>query len=393
MNEAQPVAARLEPQSAPADRPAERKPAGYWYGQSLATAAIMVPITLGLFPVRLALHDLLGHELATWLAISWQLANTVIWGVLAIGFLGLVRARIDANTAAGRQVLVWSRDWRALAPAFLAAVLIHAVGIATASTVLVLGRDRPAFLPLCLDILLIYAPMSVMTGVGLIAAAMLSAEHRGRMTEAAARRDLTRQLDDARVRALRAQLEPHFLFNALGAAATLARRNDGAAAAHVLVRLSEILRAVLAASSATTTSVAEEVAFAVKYLEIEQVRFGDRLDVRVATDPATAAIRVPTLILQPLVDNAVKHGIACREREGGYIAIRTWRDKDTLVLEVEDNGPGPATPALRHETGLGLEATRQRLGSVSAAATLDLARTPDGATVSRIRIPVADAHS
>jgi LytS/YehU family sensor histidine kinase len=152
------------------------------------------------------------------------------------------------------------------------------------------------------------------------------------------------------------QLDPHFLFNTLNGIMALIQENPQAAQ-RTVARLSEFLRLTLENSGVQEVPMQKELEFLDRYLQIEQLRFGDRLTVQQDVDPATLGGLVPSLILQPLVENAIKHGVA--ERRGpATILIQAARDDGRLVIHVRDNGGGiPSTP----QEGIGLTNTRQRL--------------------------------
>ncbi len=197
--------------------------------------------------------------------------------------------------------------------------------------------------------------------------------------------DLERRLTTARLHALQMQLNPHFLFNTLNSISTLMHR-DVAAADRMLVRLCELLRQALDCSETQEVSLQQEVDFLSRYLEIEQTRFGPRLSVKYEIDPATLESRVPNLILQPLVENAVKHGIEPRARPG-TILLKTGRDGGWLDLEVRDNGVGLPTDGVV-ESGIGLSNTRSRLEQLYGTNHRFLFTNADGGGCSvRIRIP------
>ena len=160
----------------------------------------------------------------------------------------------------------------------------------------------------------------------------------------------------ARLEALRYQLNPHFLFNALNAISTLVVDGRQAEASRMLARLGDLLRTTLARDGPGDVPLAEELDLVQRYLDIEQVRLGDRLRLRVDVDPDAWHARIPSLLLQPLVENAVRHAIAPRER-GGEIVISARRDNGHLCVAVEDDGPG-TTGETR---GIGLANTRERL--------------------------------
>ena len=169
---------------------------------------------------------------------------------------------------------------------------------------------------------------------------------------------LEARLAQAQLQALKMQLQPHFLFNTLHAISTLVHR-DPNGADRMISRLSDFLRLTLENSGIQEVPLRVELEFLDKYLEIEQVRFGSRLTVRHDVDPAALDLLVPNLILQPLVENAVRHGIAPRAA-GGRVDIRARKVKERLEIEIGDDGPGLAAGALLTE-GVGLRNTRERL--------------------------------
>ena len=167
---------------------------------------------------------------------------------------------------------------------------------------------------------------------------------------------LAEQLSQARLALLKQQLHPHFLFNALQAISTLLHR-DPAAADEALLNLSALLRRMLDDSGLQVTTLATELDLACRYLEIEQVRFQDRLQVAVAAPAETLEVAVPSLVLMPLVENAIRHGLS-RKSAPGRISVDARLDGEHLRLTVEDDGPGASWPIQEH---VGLASTRQRL--------------------------------
>lgn len=171
---------------------------------------------------------------------------------------------------------------------------------------------------------------------------------------------LREQLAQARLQALKMQLHPHFLFNALHAASSL-MDEDVKAARRMLARLSELLRATIDADAeAEEIPLAQELEFLEGYLEIEKVRFRERLRVDFDVDEAALGVRVPPFLLQPLVENAIRHGVAPRA-DGGRVTIRATRTDGAVRLVVEDDGPGLGPAAVEGAGGIGLRNTRQRL--------------------------------
>src|SRR5215813_10477328 len=171
--------------------------------------------------------------------------------------------------------------------------------------------------------------------------------------------NLETRLVEAQLDALRMQLHPHFLFNTLNSVSVLMRR-DIDAADRMLLQLSNLLRVTLAGNAAHEIKLGQELEILERYLEIEQIRFQDRLTVRMQVDPETLDALVPQLFFQPLVENAVRHGIADRET-GGEIDIRAERQNGMVYLQVSDNGPGLTIPHGNFIEGVGLSNARSRI--------------------------------
>jgi hypothetical protein len=169
---------------------------------------------------------------------------------------------------------------------------------------------------------------------------------------------------EARLAALRLQLQPHFLFNALNAVSTLVADGRPAEANRMLARLADFLRTTLDRRDAIEVPLSDEIAFTRRYLEIEEVRFGNRLRVDIEVDPTAAGALVPPMILQPLVENAVRHAVVPRTA-GGAIGIVATRENGFLRLGVDDDGPGAAgAVSAGARPGVGLANTRERLAEL-----------------------------
>jgi signal transduction histidine kinase len=176
---------------------------------------------------------------------------------------------------------------------------------------------------------------------------------------------LESQLAQAQLLALRTQLNPHFLFNTLHSISALMHR-DVRAANRMISQLSDLLRLSLEIGGAQEVPLKTEMEFVERYLEIQRTRFPDRMTLDLHVQPEALDALVPNFVLQPLVENAVRHGIATRS-VGGYITIRARRDGCNVLLEVRDNGPGfPAGFSLNRHAGLGLANTRERLKQLYA---------------------------
>jgi len=171
------------------------------------------------------------------------------------------------------------------------------------------------------------------------------------------------ELNNAQFRALKMQLQPHFLFNTLNTVSALISSN-AKDAQRVLARLGSLLRTMLDQNQKNYLQLGDEIAYTKDYLDIEQTRFMDRLTVNYDIDPAALKAVVPNLILQPLVENAIKHGFSNRS-EGGIINLTAKIDNNLLVLEVEDDGVGcDNCEDLTTSSGIGLTNTRDRLMNI-----------------------------
>ena len=199
---------------------------------------------------------------------------------------------------------------------------------------------------------------------------------------------LSEQLSQAQLDALRNQIEPHFLFNALNAVAGLARAGRVDDAVRTIAELSDFLRRTLDDVARDHVTLSDEIAFARSYLNIQRVRFADRLEVRFDVPEDLERAHVPSLILQPLVENAVKHGIA-RSIRGGTIAIAVSDSADTLTVRISNDGP-PLRAAWREDAGgIGLANVRARLETLYGDAfSLDLRDRAAGGVEAMLSLPL-----
>jgi hypothetical protein len=197
---------------------------------------------------------------------------------------------------------------------------------------------------------------------------------------------LQRELAESRLAALRMELNPHFLFNTLHAVSSLIHTNPPAAD-KVVARLSDLLRLTLDQSKPQEVPLHEEMDFLDKYLGIEQIRFEDRLVVTREISPEAALARVPYLILHPLVENAIGHGIEPLEK-AGHLGIQGFVSGGLLHLVVKDNGEGLKEPRADGHPGIGLSNVRSRLRHLYGdAARLELVSAPEGGVEARIILP------
>jgi signal transduction histidine kinase len=291
-------------------------------------------------------------------------------------------------------------DWRLRPPALLLGALIALFLAPMISLVL---RVALSWLNLCIGdcepaVALFSAEWIRQTvraaGVNLpVYAGFVLAWHAGTFYREARDREMTAVeleslLHQAQLEALRSQLNPHFLFNALHSIAELVH-TDPKLAEQLILRLGELLRQILQSSTCQEVTLAEELEFIRGYVEIEQMRLGERLRVSWDIDAGALEARVPSLILQPLVENAVQHGIAAAAGPG-MLVIAARRDAQFLQLEIRDNGPGLAQTSIDRRQGIGLANTRARLQRLYGDRHGFELQAADGLTV-RVRIPVPEA--
>ena len=230
------------------------------------------------------------------------------------------------------------------------------------------------------------SPFAVLT-YGATVGAGYAAEYTRRSRELA---QLQTELTQAQLSALRMQLNPHFLFNTLHTIAAFVREHDERQAVELIERLGDVLRHVLRSSNELEAPLAGEIEFLKKYLEIEQARFGDRLEVSFAIAADVTTALVPQLIVQPLVENALRHGLAPRA-EPGKLAVTAHRDDGSLCVRVSDDGLG-LREGWDAEDGLGLRNVRARLSRMyGAAGRLLLSSPAGGGVVATVTLPFHEA--
>ena len=199
---------------------------------------------------------------------------------------------------------------------------------------------------------------------------------------------LESELAKAQMNALRAQIQPHFLFNTLNSILVLIQRNRLPEAQATINRLSDLIRYILNRGSELVT-VGEEMEIVRGFVEIEQMRLGDRLKISESVDPATNAYRIPALVVQPLVENAIRHGLAPKS-DGGSVAIEIAMENGFLKMSVKDDGIGigiSSDKAAAESVGIGN--TRARLAHLYGdRSSLHVTSVPSGGTLAEIRIPI-----
>lgn len=323
-----------------------------------------------------------GHPIALWRAFIGEAPQWLGWALLTPGILAL----------AERFPLRW--------PPRPSPVVVHAAASAIAGLLLALADAlvnawvRPSaggLLATTREWFLGSLPATTLVYFAIVIAGYAwrsSARLREREREAAA---LEAELRRAQLGALRMQLQPHFLFNSLNAVMALVRDHDTERAVAALALLGDVLRATVNAGDANEATLASELDFVRQYLRIEQMRFGDRLAVSFETDDAPADALVPVFILQPFVENALKHGVL-HGRERNAIVVGAGVEGGSLVLSVRDDGRG--LPPLGNGGGVGIANARRRLEHLYGdRAKLGVSPGAAGRGVDvTIAIPLARAH-
>ncbi len=290
-----------------------------------------------------------------WATACWYaLPDAILWAALTP--LIVLATRRFAGTGKSYLETLPVHIVAAVATALFHAGADSAVSVARGLA----GGSTPAFWPLFVKLLIHAVHVNVLVYF-LISGFAYYLHSSGRLARRQRRTaELRAQLTEAQLTSLQMQLRPHFLFNALHTVSGLIV-TDPRRAQRVIRQLGELLRMSLKSGDRQTIPLAEEIAFVEAYLGVERARFGERLGVDFQIDEQLRDVPVPALILQPLVENAVRHGVS-RNPEGGRVRIEAAAHNDRLRLRVCDDGPGMAQPIAEDGTaGVGLRNTRARL--------------------------------
>jgi len=338
--------------------------------QAAAILACWIFIGLLFTPQTYLLNLRAPTPLTIWQAISANAVIFLVWAVLTPFALRLGRRFPLERERLGRHLLIH------LAAAFaFAAVHLFAVGQLNR---LVQPRAYSAPLPI-FGLLVGLGATDVMIYTGLVGVSQATTYFRRY-------REREVHLVQAQLLLLKTQLHPHLLFNTLNAIAELIHQ-DAARAERTLTQLSDLLRLALNGTGRQRVTLNEELAFLRQYVEIQRTLLQERLDVIWAVDDATLDARVPELLLQPLVENAIQHGIAPRA-SGGIVTIGADLHDEALVLSVIDNGVGLRTPSRPAEGGIGISNTRARLRHLYGGRhRFEIVERPSGGVAVTLSIP------
>ncbi len=322
-----------------------------------------------------------GFPIDWWRAFAAHSVPWYSWALFLPAIIALARRFPFASGSLEKTIPPNAAGALVLVPAHVALTLF--IWQQTGLTRYVFGTEPP---PADLGALLAGRLASeLLTYTTLICLVQLALDRREVRERAMASSRLATRVAQAELESLRAQLCPHFLFNALNATSALVT-SDPEGAERMLARLSGLLRTALGSEGINEVPLESELVFARRYLDVEQIRFGERLAVQYAVETETLAAVVPNFLLQPIVENAIHHGFA--ERPGPLsITIKAERVGERLRLRVEDDGPGLAPDAPRRK-GIGLRNTRARLEHLYGEQfALELRNRPGGGAVAEVEVP------
>lgn len=353
-----------------------------------------------------ALPSLLKYQM-TWQLLGWW---TVAYG-LSSWIIEYLASKLDRNSnvsflfASNRVVyaVVWSgaiivailaTEWLPVTSARQVGRIIFHAGVCVAVTLLwgiiayyLCVLVVPGWLPLGVARMLASTAKNVLFGYGLVVVVvhitLRVQAHRAHEVALLRQAHLAAQ---AQLQVLKLEMQPHFLFNALHSISALID-SDPAAANDTLVLVSDMLRHAVETSRVQEVSLREEIRTVRLYTQIQQVRFGERLVLSWLIDDDTLDAAVPHMLLQPLIENAIKHGVEAHST-AGRIAVRATRDSDFILITIRDDGPGCSVPSPRRGPGKGIANVRSRLSQLYPERHLfELADAPGGGAQVTIRIP------
>jgi two-component system, LytTR family, sensor kinase len=352
----------------------------------LAGIAVWALVVVGVGSQTYATYAVKGEDLPFGQALLWAFSDWLGWLILAPVVFYLARRYPVERPNVARHLLLH------LSFAFVAAVL-HGLSYYVMEEVT--GQLWDATLP-PVTMALLYATKNLVIGV-LVYGGLVSLSHGFEYYRRYKERELratqlTAQLSKAELEVLKMQLQPHFLFNTLHAISALIR-SDPDGADRIITRLGDLLRMSLQSNGMQEVPLRTELEFVEKYADIQRTRFRDRLSIRVEAAPSALDAMVPSLILQPLVENSIRHGVEARE-QAAVITVKAEHLGERLLLTVTDNGPGFPEYVLTPVPGrgLGLANSRARLAALYGEdGRLIVATAPGGGAVVILELPFRTA--
>jgi signal transduction histidine kinase len=355
-----------------------------WYAERGASRTLLATILFGSAIIGLpVVYDALivsGQPITSFVAVIWQILTLIGWIVLTPVVVAHREGKAEALSA---------DSVATTAAQVIGLSMVHSIALVLVTRILLIPSGGQEAVTRIMHVFAAYAPLDMLTFVLLWTLAYVSNADRHlreAARESAARAaSLSAELNAGKLSALRAQLRPHFLFNAINTAVVLSSRGDSAAASSVLRSLADLLRYVLD-DAAQSVNLDDELGFIKEYLNVEQARFPDRLTFSIDADSVARSAQIPHLLLQPLVENAVRHGIAGKI-SAGKVHISARVDGDTLRMIVEDDGVGIGAKT-DTDSGLGIANTRSRLALMYGRnGRLEILERAGGGTVCRLVVP------
>jgi two-component system LytT family sensor kinase len=358
-----------------------------WYAERGASRGLLAAILCGSAVIGLPVvyQALLaaGQPITWWVAIIWQIVTLAGWIVLTPVVIAHREGKAEALTAESIATTLAQ---------IVGLAMVHAIVLVVLTRILLIPPgDKEMFVRIG-HAFAAYIPLDIVTFVLLWTLAYVSNADRhlreAARLSAAKAASLSAELNAGKLSALRAQLQPHFLFNAINTAVVLSSKGDAARAGSVLTSLADLLRYVLS-DKAEVVKLADELGFVEQYLVVERARFPDRLSFEIDADAAARDSLVPHLLLQPLVENAVRHGIA-EKIAPGKVVITSRIEGEKLVIAIEDDGIGiDRSVVVDNGGGVGIANTRSRLAIMYGSdATFDVTTRPGGGTICRLVVPI-----
>lgn len=330
-----------------------------------------------------AMYAVKGEPIAFVKTLYWGLAEWWLWALLAPGIFWLDRAAPLGKST-------WRRSLPIHLLGYLVALLLHETGYvllerASGWTMV----PTPPFARHLLVFVSKRAPFDFLVYCVLVGSSCMANIYRRYQERELRASQLEAQLTKAQLEVLRSQLQPHFLFNTLNTISSLVN-SDTVAAERVVSRLGDLLRLSMKHTGQNELPLREELEFLGHYVDIQRSRFRERLNVELSVPNEVLEGMVPTFVLQPLVENAVRHGIEPRTTQG-RVLVKACREGNRLILEVADNGPGlvgPVKESNGNGRGIGLANTRARLEQLYGMnQSISISNRPEGGVVVRLEVP------
>ncbi|XXX71737.1 histidine kinase [Sorangium sp. So ce134] len=358
-----------------------------WAAIWLVAGLWMIPVLVSSAQTYLFVQQRQEARLPLVAAFLWQGLPWLFWALMTPAIVWLGRRFPMERKRLLRNVAVHLFANLAMAPGHVAISALMGRLIGNEHYV------KTPFHDVFIKLMSIYLDIELLIYWGILAMVHAADYHRKYRERAVAAAQLETKLVQAELQALKMQLHPHFLFNTLHAIAVLVRKQETQASVRMITGLSELLRMALESAGKPIVPLKQELDFLDRYLDIEKTRFQDRLTVRKEVAAEALDAEIPNLILQPIVENAIRHGIAPRASSGS-VTIAARREDRRLVVEVTDDGRGLKEGwAGEASEGTGLGNVRARLRQLYPGDhRLAIARRPEGGVLVTVAVPFQPAH-